>query len=139
MMRVIEGETLPPPAVRTHPAGARAYSGFDWLIPLFVVALFAGGMLRAIFGRFVGAGVVGGVVGIAGWVLVGTLLVGVIAGVVAFFFAAGARRRLRPGAAGAAVRRRWRVRRRRRSAAAAAAASAAAAAAPAAAARAGRW
>src|SRR5437868_6264146 len=63
LMRLVEGETLPPPAVRTHP-NAEGLS-LQWLMPLVFFALIGGTILRAIFGRFVGSGVAGGVVGFA--------------------------------------------------------------------------
>src|SRR5258708_6124926 len=53
IMRVVEGEKLPPPAsARTHPE-ARRHLG-AWFIPLVIVMLLAGRIMRAIFGRFVG-------------------------------------------------------------------------------------
>jgi len=84
VMRVVEGEKLPPPAVRTHPKAQGI--GFDWIFPLFVFALFAGGILRAIFGRFVGATAMGGIAGVAAWALFGSLVVGLVAGIFMFFF-----------------------------------------------------
>ena len=100
VMRVVEGEKLPPPAVRTHPK-AESFN-FDWIFPLFVGALFVGGILRAIFGRFVGATAIGGIAGIAGWALFGSLLIGAIAGIVmfVFFLAGSATRGWSPGYGG---------------------------------------
>src|SRR5205814_997224 len=51
IMRVVEGEKLPPPAARTHPK-AQGIT-LDWVMPLLFFALIGGGILRAIFGRFV--------------------------------------------------------------------------------------
>src|SRR3954452_24296954 len=82
VMRVVEGEKLPPPAVRTHPKAQGI--GFDWIFPLFVFALFAGGILRAIFGRFVGASAMGGIAGVAAWALFGSIVIAAIAGVFMF-------------------------------------------------------
>ena len=96
LMRLVEGETLPPPAVRTHP-NAEGLS-LQWLMPLVFFALIGGTILRAIFGRFVGSGVAGGVVGFAAWALMGSLIFGVIAGIVAFMMMlAGASRGWSPG------------------------------------------
>ena len=87
VMRVVEGEKLPPPAARAHPK-AQGIS-FDWVLPLLFAALIGGTILRAIFGRFVGSGIAGGVVGFAVWALVGSLVFGVVAGVFAFVFMLG--------------------------------------------------
>jgi uncharacterized protein len=87
IMRVAEGEKLPPPAARSHPK-AQGIS-FDWVLPLLFVALIAGTILRAVFGRFIGSGIAGGVVGFAAWALVGSLFVALIAGVMAFIFMLG--------------------------------------------------
>jgi uncharacterized protein len=82
IIRVVEGEKLPPPAAH-GPA-----SGFspDLLIFLFFFVLVAGGVLRAIFGRVLGAGFAGGVAGFAGWMLLGSLAVALGIGVLAFLF-----------------------------------------------------
>ncbi|HWI38523.1 MAG TPA: YgcG family protein [Burkholderiales bacterium] len=87
IMRVVEGEKLPPPAARAHPKA----EGIDlnWVLPLLFVALIGGTILRAIFGRFLGSGITGGVVAFAAWALVGSLIVGLIAGVFAFVFMLG--------------------------------------------------
>jgi uncharacterized protein len=83
-MRVVEGEKLPPPIARTHPRA----EGFDasWLIPLFILVLIGGGILRALFGRFLGSGIIGTVAGIAGWAIVGSLLGALAIGFIVFLF-----------------------------------------------------
>jgi uncharacterized protein len=53
---------------------------------VLIVAMVGGGLLRAIFGRALGAVATGGAVGFLVWVLAGTLFIGVMAGVLAFFF-----------------------------------------------------
>jgi uncharacterized protein len=86
VMRVVEGEKLPPPIARTHPAA----EGFDlggWLVPLFFLVLIGGTVLRAIFGRTLGSGIVAAVAGIAGWALIGSLVAALVVGVLAFVFA----------------------------------------------------
>ena len=79
IMRVVEGEPLPPPR-QTSQSG----KSLDWLIPALFFALIAGNVLRAIFGRFVGASLVGGITGFAIWFLAGSLLIAIAAGVIAF-------------------------------------------------------
>jgi uncharacterized protein len=80
IMRVIEGEPLPAPAKRTVEG-----KGTDWVVPLLFIVLFAGGILRAIFGRFFGGALAGGIAGFAGWMLLGSLFLGLVVAVVAFF------------------------------------------------------
>ena len=65
MIKVVDGEPLPPPKPRAsqQPAGG----GFDFqslLIIGFVLVFVVGGVLRAIFGRFLGAGIVGTIAGV---------------------------------------------------------------------------
>ncbi|AGK49291.1 repair family protein [Burkholderia thailandensis MSMB121] len=82
MMRVIEGEPLPPPRARRGDAG-----GLGRLLPLlFVMTIVAGGVLRAIFGRLAGSVVTGGVVGFVAWLLSGALFVAIAAAAIALFF-----------------------------------------------------
>ena len=83
MIRVIDGEPLPAPARR-----APAMDGdlFSFLPVLLIAALVVGGLLRAILGRALGAFATGGAVGFLAWVLAGTLAMGLVAGVIAFFF-----------------------------------------------------
>jgi uncharacterized protein len=85
IMRVVEGEKLPPPIGRTHP-DASSHLG-DWFIPLVIVVLLAGGIMRAIFGRFVGASVVGTLAAIAGWAMIGSLIAALVVGVIGFIVA----------------------------------------------------
>jgi uncharacterized protein len=83
IMRVVEGEPLPPPAAHgPSPAG-----GFhpEFLFILFFFVLVAGGVLRAIFGRFVGAGLAGAAAGFLGWVLAGSLFVVLTGALLGFF------------------------------------------------------
>ena len=87
IMRVVEGEKLPPPAARAHPNAEGI--GLNWVLPLLFGALIGGTILRAIFGRFLGSGIAGGVVGFAVWALIGSLAIGAIAGAFAFIFLLG--------------------------------------------------
>ncbi|HEX4926898.1 MAG TPA: YgcG family protein, partial [Burkholderiales bacterium] len=81
VMRVVEGEKLPPPA--THGTG----EGFhpEFLFILFFFVLVAGNVLRAIFGRVAGAGLAGGAAGVLGWVLAGSLAIAGIGALLGFF------------------------------------------------------
>ncbi|BAO90716.1 TPM domain-containing protein [Caballeronia cordobensis] len=82
IIRVIGGEPLPAPAQRR-----REGDGIGRLLPLlFVMAVVAGGVLRAILGRLPGATVTGGIVGVLAWFLSGTVILAVIAGAIALVF-----------------------------------------------------
>ena len=83
VMRVIEGEALPAPRARGAP---QASSYVDLIVPGLVLVLVVGGILRAIFGRFLGSGIVGGIAGVAVWAIVGSLFLAVAAGLLAFIF-----------------------------------------------------
>jgi len=83
---VIAGEALPPPTAA--PAQQRGGDNWNHLFVIgFVVVFVVGGILRAIFGRFIGAGIVSVVVGIIAWSIAGVFLVALIAAFIAFIFA----------------------------------------------------
>jgi uncharacterized protein len=82
MMSVVSGEALPAPSRRTGET-----DGVAGLLPaLLVIAIVAGGVLRAMFGRLAGAAVTGGVVGLIAWLFSGVILLAVIAGAIALVF-----------------------------------------------------
>jgi uncharacterized protein len=83
MIKVIDGEPLPAPA-RSAPQVDGGV--FQFLPIVLIVAMVGGGLLRALLGRALGAFATGGAVGFLVWVLAGTLFIGVMAGVLAFFF-----------------------------------------------------
>lgn len=100
MMQVIEGEPLPPPAGASAPAPDASASGFMAYAPLvLIVALVAGGLLRALFGRFFGALATGALMSVLAWTLFGALVVALLAGIMAFVFTllGGATRAFRGG------------------------------------------
>ncbi len=83
ILKVIEGEPLA--AARRDADGGSVVSQYsDWLIPGLIAVLIAGGLLRMLFGRFVGGGITGTVAGLAAWVLAGSLIVALVVGVIAF-------------------------------------------------------
>jgi uncharacterized protein len=83
VMRTIEGETLPPPRAAGQ-AGARVFQHLDWLIPAVIVLLVGGGILRAVFGRFIGSSLVGAFAAGVLWFVLGSLLIAVIVGLFLF-------------------------------------------------------
>ena len=65
IMKVVDGEPLPPPDVNWKGAG----NGLGRMLPaLFVGFMVASSILRAIFGRIGGAAATGGLLGIIAWV-----------------------------------------------------------------------
>ena len=82
MVKVVDGEPLPKP----QPQG---YNDDSWLsaLPLVILLAFvSGAIFRAIFGRFFGSIIAGGVTGLVTWVILSVMGVAAIAGVLAFLF-----------------------------------------------------
>lgn len=101
MMQVIDGESLPAP---TRTTTAEVPDLREFLPFVLIIAFILGRALRGLTGRLPAATLTGGVVSVIGWVVLGTVISGVITGVIAFIFTligsvAGA-----PGVAG---RRGW--------------------------------
>lgn len=86
MEKLIEGESLPAPAPAQRPMAG----GEGNLEQLFVIGLMlavvGGSVLRAMFGRLVGSGLSGGLVGAAAWFITGSLLVTGLGALIAFLF-----------------------------------------------------
>ena len=83
IMRIIEGEALPAPRARGAP---QVSSYVDLIIPGLILVLVVGGVLRAIFGRFLGSGIVGAVAGAAVWAIAGSIAMAMLIGLLAFVF-----------------------------------------------------
>jgi len=85
MIKVVSGEALPPNGAAGSGAGRGDGEGFDKLLPIgFILIFVVGGVLRAIFGRVLAAGIIGALAGLIAWLLVSSLLIGGIAGLIAF-------------------------------------------------------
>jgi len=83
MIKVIDGEPLPAPPAR----GAQGGQGLDiesLLVIGFIGIFVIGGILRAMFGRFAGSGLVAAVLGFIAWMIAGTLIVALIVAIIAF-------------------------------------------------------
>lgn len=81
MIRLIEGESLPP-------VKAQARSGevdLGLLMPALLAAVVAGGVLRAVFGRLAAALLIGGAMGAVLWFLTSALAIALLGGVAGFF------------------------------------------------------
>ena len=87
VIRVIDGEPLPPPVQRgSEGGGGSLLEHSDWLIPALFVLMIASGILRALFGRFLGSGLLGALAGAVAWGVIGSMFAAVVAGVVVFVF-----------------------------------------------------
>lgn len=81
IMRVIEGEPLPPPKKQRETGG----SGWETLLIIgFFLVFVVGGVLRAVLGRVAGSGVIGAIAGLIAWVVVGSFVAAAIIAVVLF-------------------------------------------------------
>ncbi|MBI2307642.1 MAG: YgcG family protein [Rhodocyclales bacterium] len=92
IIAVVGGEPLPPPkaAAGGASAGKAGGDGFDFediLIIGLVLATVVAGILRAIFGRFLGAAIVGGIAGFIVMVVVSSLFIAIAAGIIVFVVA----------------------------------------------------
>lgn len=83
MMRVIDGEPLPPPK---RAAASGSYDIESLLFIAFGLVVVGGGMLRALLGRFPAALLMGGGLGVLAWLTVAPLLMALLVGLMAFVF-----------------------------------------------------
>jgi uncharacterized protein len=80
VIRVVDGEPLPPPDTHWQ-HGPNLHNA----LPLLLIAFLAGSaVLRSIFGRALGAGLTGGVIGLICWLLFSTVALALGVGIVAF-------------------------------------------------------
>lgn len=97
LVKLIDGEALPPPIARHPGAGSPAPAGGgSWIFGL-IAALFAAQFVRALFGRapaFLRGILTGGAAGLVA-LLVGSVFAGVIGGLLGFFIGLGGGRRVR--------------------------------------------
>lgn len=81
----VSGEPLPAPPVPGQ-GGDGAMGLEELLVVGMIVTIVIGGILRAIFGRLLGATLASGLVGFGAWTLTGALAIGVVGGLLAFVF-----------------------------------------------------
>lgn len=82
IMRVIDGEPLPPPRKRSGDlSGIQSYAPI-----VLMAALVMGGALRALLGRIPAAVVTGGAVAVVAWLIVGAVSIALGAGILALLF-----------------------------------------------------
>ncbi len=83
MIKVIGGESLPEPKIATTAVDDEF--DLESMLPIgFILIFVVGGILRAIFGRFLAAGIVGAAAGVIASLVFTSMLIAVIAGFVAF-------------------------------------------------------
>lgn len=81
----VSGEPLPAPPVPGQ--GGDGAVGLEELLVLGIIGtIVIGGILRAIFGRLLGAAFASGIVGFGAWTLTGALLIGLVGAGLAFVF-----------------------------------------------------
>ena len=83
MMKVIEGEPLPPPK---RAAASGSYDIESLLFVAFGFVVVVGGLLRALLGRFPAALLTGGGLGLLAWLTVASLFAALLVGLMAFVF-----------------------------------------------------
>lgn len=83
ILALLFGEALPPP-----PAVDEGWKGDteEWLVLGLVATIIGGGVLRALFGRLLGAGLAGGLVGVGAWLISAAWFIALVCGVLAFIF-----------------------------------------------------
>ncbi|WP_213289092.1 YgcG family protein [Bradyrhizobium sp. sGM-13] len=84
MIAVANGEKLPEP----EPPHWQSPGLSDYVDPfnpfILVFVFIVGGVLRAVLGRFIGAAATGGIVGVFGWFVVGSLAAAILIGFIVF-------------------------------------------------------
>ena len=81
IIRLISGEQLPAP-VQSKPNSGKLW---DMLYIVFIGAFVVGGILRAVFGKFLGGVLNGGIIGMLIWFFGGGLIVAIVLAIIAFF------------------------------------------------------
>ena len=85
MIKVIEGEPLPPP--RSSKSSSSSFKNIESLLFIgFVLVMIVGGILRTLFGRFPAAALIGTVAGLLAWLIIAPLIVAIIIGAIGFLF-----------------------------------------------------
>jgi uncharacterized protein len=79
LIRLAEGETLPPPKAATDRGRSPPDGVFNYLIPAIVFVVIAGGVLKAMLGRLPGSVATGAGLGLIAWLLFGLTVAAVVA------------------------------------------------------------
>ncbi len=79
--KLIDGEPMPAPA---RPSASNHPDYWNLIFYGFIAVMLVGGLLRSLFGRFLGSGIVGVAVGVVTYILVGAIAAAAIVAVIAF-------------------------------------------------------
>ena len=83
LVKLVEGEPLPPPK---KAAGGGMPGVFGEALPAAMMFVFVvGGILRALFGRLLAAGIAGGVAFVGAWLLIGSAGIAAVIAFIIFF------------------------------------------------------
>lgn len=85
--KVIQGETLPPPAAKSR-RGESTEGGGGWLFLMFLGFVLAA-FFRALFGKFFGSLLNASLIGLISWILIGSMFMALIMGLFIFIFSLG--------------------------------------------------
>jgi uncharacterized protein len=85
IIKVVEGEQLPPPSPRTSAQSGSGSDGFSQLLGAgFVVFMMGNILLRQVLGRLPSGLIIGGVIGVLAWVILLSVGLAVAVAIVAF-------------------------------------------------------
>jgi uncharacterized protein len=89
LIGLVDGEPLPAPAAQSKPQPDGASGGSDASSLVLLPALLSGLLMRNFFGRLIGAGVAGALAFVGGWLVIGTLIGGLVLAIIAMVFSVG--------------------------------------------------
>ena len=78
--KLIDGEPMPAPQ---RPVSSSQPDYWNWMFYGFIAVMLIGGLLRSVFGRFLGSGIVGAAAGVVTYIVIGAVAAAIVA-VVAF-------------------------------------------------------
>ena len=81
--KLVDGEPMPAPAP-SRPVSSSEPDYWNWMFYGFIAVMLVGGLLRSIFGRFFGSGIVGVAAGVVTYILVSAAVAAAIVAVIAF-------------------------------------------------------
>jgi uncharacterized protein len=85
LIKVIDGEALPPPPVRKQASGVQDDSDIEGVLLIaFMMSLFIGNILKSILGKTLGGLTTAGVVGFLAFLITGIIGIAIIAGLIGF-------------------------------------------------------
>jgi uncharacterized protein len=83
LMKVVDGEDLPPPVVKSQAADYSQEGGMEGVLLIaFMGSIFLGGILKSILGKTLGGITTAGLIGFLAFVLTGVIGIAIIAGLI---------------------------------------------------------